>query len=130
MHGGRLCRNGERLTGYDYMVLRVEGRRTRPDWRTPDLDRAISEAAYAKGLGRSHEYERLRADALSRIYFSADLTPPQRKQVAKAVMEEFDEAAPGAAAAGDLTVAAIVARRGLPSRQEIEHLTFQELLSA
>lgn len=129
MHDGRLCRNGERLTGHDYLVLRVEGRRARPDWRTPDLDRAISEAAYAKDVGRSEEYERLRADALSRIYFSADLTPPQRKQVAKAVMEELGAAAPGAIAAGEMTVAAIVARRGLPSRQETEHLTFQELLS-
>lgn len=126
---GRLCRNGNRLTGFDYLVLQVEGRRERDDWRTPDLDQAISEAAYAKALGRSDEYERLRADALSRIFFSADLTPVQRGQVAQAVKDELGSADPGAAAAGELTVAAIVSRRGLPSRESVAHLTLGELLS-
>jgi hypothetical protein len=127
---GRLCRNGERLTGFDYLVVRIEGRRTRDDWRMPDLDRAISEAAYAKDLGRSQEYERLRADALSRIYFSADFTPVQRKQVAKLVTEELGDAAPGAVGQGELTVASMVARRGLPAPREVEHLTLAELLAA
>lgn len=125
---GRLCKNGSRLTGFDYMVLRIEGRRERDDWRTPDLDQAISGAAYAKATGRSEEYERLRADALSRIFFSPDLTPPQRRQVAQAVKEELDAEVPAAAAAGELTVAAIVARRGLPSRDAVAHLTLRELL--
>lgn len=62
LNNGRLCRNGERLTGFDYLVLRVGGRQTRDDWRTPDLDRAISEALYAKDLGRSDEYERLASE--------------------------------------------------------------------
>jgi hypothetical protein len=129
LHGGRLCRNGERLTGFDYLVLRVEGRRERNDWRTPDLDRAISEAAYARDLGRPDEYERLRAGTLSQIYFSADFTPAQRKQLAEIVKEELGSAAPGAVAGGEMTVASIVARRGLPSRQEVEHLTLSELLA-
>ena len=127
---GRLCRNGARLTGFDYLVLRVEGRRERDDWRTPDLDQAISGAAYAKDVGSLTEYGRLRADALSRIYFSPDLTSAQRRQVAQAVKEELGSAEPGAAAAGDLTVAAIVARRGLPSRDAVRHLTLSELISA
>lgn len=126
---GRLCRNGARLAGFDYLVLRVEGRRERDDWRTPDLDQAISAAAYAKDLGRSEEFERLRADALSRVYFSPDLTPAQRRQVAQAVKEELGSAEEGAAAAGELTVAAIVARRGLPSRDAVRHLTLGDLLS-
>jgi hypothetical protein len=127
--GGRLCRQGKRLTGFDYLVLFVEGRRERDDWRTPDLDRAIAEAAYAHALGRAQEYERLRADALSRIFFSADLTPPQRSQVAQLVKEELDNAAPGAAAAGELSVAALIERRGLPSRETVAQLTLGELLS-
>lgn len=127
---GRLCRNGVRLTGFDYLVLRMEGRGERDDWRTPDLDQAISGAAYAKDVGSLKEYERLRADALSRIYFSPDLTPTQRHQVALAVKEELGSPGPGAAAAGELTVAAIVARRGLPSRDAVRHLTLSELLSA
>ena len=126
---GRLCRDGERLTGFDYLVLRIEGRQARDDWRTPDLDGAINEAVYARDVGRPDEYERLRANALSKIYFSADFTPPQRKQVAAMVAEELGSAAPGAIAPGETTVAAIVARRGLPSRREVEHLTIGELLA-
>ena len=73
-------------------MLRVEGRRERDDWRTPDLDHAITGAAFAKDMGRSEEYERLREDALSRIYFSPDLTPAQRYQVAQTVKEELGSA--------------------------------------
>lgn len=60
---------------------------------------------------------------------SADLTPAQRKQLAKTVAEELGSAAPGAASRGEMTAASIVARRGLPSRQEVEHLTLSELLA-
>ncbi|HLJ99410.1 MAG TPA: hypothetical protein VKU39_05820 [Streptosporangiaceae bacterium] len=129
LEGGRLCRNGARLTGFDYLVLRIEGRRERDDWRTPDLDRAIGEAAYAKDLGRTEEYQRLLSDALSKIWLSADLTPPQRRQVAAAVKEELGAAEPGAVAAGEMTVESIVARRGLPSRQEVQHITLRDLLA-
>jgi hypothetical protein len=126
---GRLCRNGKRLTGFDYMVLRIEGRKERDDWRTPDLDEAIGQAARAKDLGLDSEYERQRANALSTIYLSADLTPPQRRQVAQMVKEELGEVQPGAVGAGQLTVASIVDRRGLPSRESVQQLTLADLLS-
>jgi hypothetical protein len=126
---GRLRRNGARLTGYDYMVVRIQGCRERSDWRTPDLDEAIAAALYARNLGRSGEYEQRRAEALGKVYLSTDLTPPQRKQAALAVREELDEAAPGASAEGGMTMADIVARRGLPSRAQVEHLTLDDLLA-
>lgn len=125
---GKLHREQRRLTGFDYLVLRIEGRAERDDWRTPDLDRAISEALYAKDLGRTADFTRQREQALSLIWFSADLTPAQRRQVAAAVKEELAEAAPGAAGTGEATVAAIVDRRGLPSRSEVADLTLAELL--
>jgi hypothetical protein len=125
---GRLRRNGSRLTGFDYLVLRVEGRRERDDWRTPDLDEAINQAARAKDLGYAAEYDRQRTNALSLIYLSPDLTPPQRKQLAQAVKEELGDTGPRAAAVGELTAAAIVSR-GLPSRAEVEHLTLADLLA-
>jgi hypothetical protein len=126
---GRLCRGGRRLTGFDYLMLRVEGRRERDDWRTPDLDHAISGAVYQRLIGRAEEYERLRADALAKIFFSADFTPVQRYQVAQAVKEELSHLEPGATAPGELTVAGIVARRGLPSRDEVSRLTLTDLLA-
>jgi len=49
--------------------------------------------------------------------------------LAKTVAEELGTAAPGAASSGEMTAASIVARRGLPSRQEVEHLTLSELLA-
>jgi hypothetical protein len=127
---GRLCRDGRHLVGFDYLVLRVEGRKERDDWRTPDLDQAISAAQFAKATGRSEEYERLRAEALSRIFFSADLTPAHRNQVARMVQETLDGDVPGAAADGELTVAAMVAERGLPSRESVAGLTLTSLLSS
>lgn len=131
---GRLCRNGRRLTGYDYMVLRIEGRRERDDWRTPDLDKAIQTATWAKATIRSGEYgsgeyRRLRDEALSKIYFSADLTSPQRRQLAAAVRGELDAVGPGAVADREPTVADIVAGRGLPSRDSVAGLTLAGLLS-
>ena len=128
--GGRLYRGTSRLTGFDYLVLRVEGRDTRDDWRSPDLDQAINAAAYARALGRKDEYERLRADALAKIFFSPDFTSAHRKQVAQAVKEELGSAEAGAAAPGELTVAAIVARRGLPSGAGVSDLTLSTLLSS
>ena len=78
--------------------------------------------------GSAEEYDRLREDALSKIYFSADLTPPQRRQVATAVKEELDSTVPGATAAGEMTVKAIISRHGLPSRQQVANLTLAGLL--
>lgn len=128
--GGRLCRDGGWLTGHDYVVLRIEGTRERSDWRTEDLDEAISAALYARDLGRQEEYEQRKAEALSKIWFSPDFTPPQRAQVSKMIREELDEAVPGAAAAGAMTIREVVARRGLPSRAEVRHLTLRELLES
>jgi hypothetical protein len=127
---GRLCRNGARLTGYDYLVLRVEGCTDRDDWRAPDLDAAIANALYSRDLGHQDSYELLRAQALGKIYDSPDFTPSQRRQIAAAVKEELDDTAAGAVAAGAMTVAGIVARRGLPSRDEVEYLTLADLLSS
>ena len=127
---GNLCHHSSRLTGHDYVVLRVQGIRERSDWRTPDLDELIAAAVYARDLGRREEYESRRADALGKIYLSPDLTPPQRKQAALAVKEELDQAAPGAAVEGGMTIAEIVTRRGLPSRAQVAYLTLEELLAS
>jgi hypothetical protein len=126
---GRLSRGGARLTGYDYLVLRIEGTGTRADWRTPDLDEAINAAIYARDVGRHEEYQQRRAEALGKIWLSPDFTAPQRRQLALAVKQELDQAVPGAAAEGGMTIKEIVERRGLPSRAEAQRLTIAELLA-
>ncbi|MGH3170328.1 MAG: hypothetical protein ACRDN0_31150 [Trebonia sp.] len=129
IESGRLYRNGVRLTGFDYMVLRIEGRKERDDWQTPDLDQAIRAAYEAKALGGPEEYERLRVKALSLIWTSPSLTPANQRQLAKAVQEMLDGAVPGAVAEGDPAVAAIVAEHGLPSPDSVADLTLADLLS-
>jgi hypothetical protein len=125
---GRLSRDGARLTGYDFVVLRIEGTSEREDWRTPDLDEAINTALYAQSTGRYQEYEQRRAEALGKIWLSPDFTPPQRKQLALAVRQELDQTVPGAAAEGGMTIKEIVGRRGLPSRAEAGQFTLEGLL--
>ncbi len=127
---GRLSRGGARLTGHDYVVLRVEGTAARQDWRTPDLDEAISAALYAQSIGRHEEYQQRRAEALGKVWLSPDFTPPQRRQLSQAIKDELDQAVPGAAAEGGMTVAEIVARRGLPTRAQVQHLTLEQLLAS
>ncbi len=126
---GRLTYDGGRLTGYDYLVLRVEGCQERADWRTPDLDEAISAVLYARDIGRQAEYEQRTAEVLGKIWLSPDFTPTQRKQLACAVKDELGQSAPGAVGEGGMTIAEIVARHGLPSCAEIRHLTLEQLLS-
>jgi hypothetical protein len=46
------------------------------------------------------------------------------------VQETLDGDVPGAAADGELTVAAMVAERGLPSRESVAGLTLTSLLSS
>lgn len=128
IENGRLCRNGDRLTGFDYLVLRVEARRERDDWRVPDLDQAIRDAIVAKAMGRPAEFETLRARALTQVLTSPSFTPPDQRRVARAVREELDALVPGAASGTEPTIAAIAAR-GLPTREEVAHLTLPGLLA-
>lgn len=125
---GQLCLRGTRLTGYDYLVLRVEGCRERADWKTPDLDAAIATAFNAKLTGKPRIYKQRRDEALAKIALSPDLTHQQRMRAAAAVREELDSAVPRAAAEGGMTMAEIAAR-GLPSRSEVENLTLADLLA-
>jgi len=47
---------------------------------------------------------------------------------AMAVKEELDSTLPGATAAGEMTVKAIIGRHGLPLRQQVANLTLAGLL--
>jgi hypothetical protein len=127
---GQLCRNGKQLTGYDYLMLRVESCRERDDWRTPDLDMVIAAALNARDNdGAKKVYKRRYDEALSKVYLSPDFTTSQRKKLAKVVKEELDDTSYGAVSDGGVTLAEIVARRGLPSDSEVEFLTLDELIA-
>lgn len=131
---GRLHRIGRPLTDYDYMVLRIEGRRERDDWRFPDLDRLIARAIEAQVMGKVDEYEALRSEALAKVVTSPDLTVPDRRRVAQAIQEELGDAeSTGLGARGkDIPgLDAIMQRRAIPlqAAAALPPVTLQELLA-
>lgn len=120
----------EHLTGHDYMVVRIEARAERDDWRFPEWDRLIGQAQAAQIGGKVDDAKALRQEVLSRIVLSGDLTPVDRKRVAKLVKDELDAFELGAAAEERLgSVSSLVAQRGLPDRSAAEALTLDELLT-
>jgi len=82
--------NAEPLSAADYMVLRLECRREREDWRFPQLDALIRAAFEAALNGYQDRYLAIRAQAIVSAWNSADLTPIDRRRVAKVVADEID----------------------------------------
>lgn len=77
-------------TGLDYLVLWVECRTERDDWRLPELDSLIRAAGEDRIRGHQESYAERRIEAISRAWNSPDLTPPDRRRVALLVQEELD----------------------------------------
>jgi hypothetical protein len=77
-------------TGVDYLVLRVECRPDRDDWRFPELDALIRTAGDALIRGQQEAFASWRTEAISRAWNSLDLTPTDQKRVALLVQEELD----------------------------------------
>jgi hypothetical protein len=78
------------LTGVDYLVVRVECRKERDDWRLPELDQVIRDAGDAFIRGQTDTFEDRRKDAIARAWNSSDLSPIDRKRVALLVRDELD----------------------------------------
>jgi len=120
----------EHLTGHDYMVVRIEARAERDDWRFPEWDRLIGRSQAAQISGKVDEAKALRQEVLSKIVLSGDLTPVDRKRVGKLVKDELDAFDLGAAGGERLSsVSSLVAQRGLPDRSAAAAVTVEELLA-
>ncbi len=78
------------LDGVDYLVLRVECRTERDDWRFPELDELMRLAGESYIRGQQESYEDRRTEAMAKAWGSPDLTPVDRKRVALLVKEELD----------------------------------------
>jgi len=134
--GGRLHRltgptTSEPLAGFDFAVVRVEGKQSRAvdsDWLAPDIDKALSDARFARDTGTAEEFADARKALLGAVYYSPDFSPADRKRVAQLVKEEIDDATAGAAGGGEDTISSLVARRGLPSPADVEELDFETLI--
>lgn len=90
MSDGRLRLDGADLSDVDYLVLRIECRADRDDWRFPELDRLIRAAGEAMIQGQPEVFRAHRTQAVVSAWNCTDLTPNDRKRVAKLVAEEID----------------------------------------
>jgi hypothetical protein len=123
---------GDRLpTGFDYLVVRVECRPDRDDWRFPELDSLIRAAGEAFIRGETETFTARSTDAIARAWNSVDLTPVDRKRVALLVKDELDGLGElGVVPGGDRALHNIAPKR-LPAADDhrLIGLTLNELLS-
>jgi hypothetical protein len=108
------------LRGYDYLLLRIEQRRERDDWRFDRLEQLIERAVLEHFAGHTETYERVRSEVLAAVLTSDDLTPTDRQRAAAAIREQLDAiVGHGLQAAGSLSVnlTDIVAQYGPPAHE-------------
>ncbi len=120
------------LTGTDYLVIRVECREERDDWRFPDLDELVRAAEVAATEGHEDTFKARRTEAIARAWNSTDLTPNDRKRVAKLIAEETDDAKQlGAAPRPERELHDIIAQQLLPpDAPELKGLRLNDLLNS
>lgn len=134
IHEGRLylCTEKSRTlpSGVDYLVVRVECRTERDDWRFPELDTLIQAAGDAFIRGHRDTYQDLRTDALARAWNSADLTPADRPRIAVLINKEFERLGQLGAVPGPERALHEIAPDALPHRDDplLQGLTLSQLI--
>jgi hypothetical protein len=134
MHNGRLhlrTRHDLRqLTGVDYLVLWVECRAERDDWRLPELDALIRAAGDDLIRGFAESFAERRTEAIARAWNCADLTPQDRHRVALLVKELDSLGQLGAVPGPDSTLESLAPRRlPAPDDDRLAGLTLARLLT-
>ncbi|MEV4091730.1 hypothetical protein [Streptosporangium saharense] len=129
---GRLRVDGRPPTGADFLVLRIECRADRDDWRFPELAQLIDRAGeeYLR-RGETQTFRDLRSDAVVRAWCSPDLTPLDRKRVATLVAGEIDEVRRLGVVPGEEETLEEAVTLRLPSRDapELDGLRLADLLA-
>ena len=118
-------------TGIDYLVVHVECRTERDDWRFPELDALIRSAGEALIRGHRETYQDLRTDAIARAWNSVDLTPTDRTRVALLVTDELDSLAQLGVVPGPQGALHEIAADRLPHRDDprLQGLTLNQLIN-
>jgi hypothetical protein len=106
------------LTGYDYMLLRIEGRAERDDWRLADIDAPLKRALAALDEGSEQTAAAYRAVALAAARQSPDIAEGDRPRVIQAIKDEYAAAQGGGrgAVGGELSDLTTVMRTRARSR--------------
>ncbi|WP_232291628.1 hypothetical protein [Frankia sp. QA3] len=89
-----------RLTGVDYLVVRVETRTEHDVWLSPAMMTLIGQARLARAHGRPGAFADYRAEAVTLAWTSADYVESDRPRIAAAIAAALD-AGPEQAAFGD-----------------------------
>ncbi len=122
------------LKGYDYLLLRVEGRQERDDWRLKDIQDPLSTAGQAlleapPNTAKANAY---RMVALAAAWQSPDLAQLDRRRVVEAIKAELRELADegaGAVGGAERTLGEIVSARAMRREQAaaLGELTAEEV---
>ena len=110
------------LTGYDYMLLRVEGRKERDDWRLRNIQEPLTTAGQAllESPPNTAKADAYRAVALAAAWQSADLAQLDRRRVVEAIKAELAQLAEepaGAVGGSQRTLNEIISARAMPREQ-------------
>lgn len=126
--GGRLHGPDGLLTGFDYLVLRVECREENDEWRFPELERLRREAMSAYHQGQLDLYEQLRTRAVVQVLNSPDLTENDTLRVARYVRLAIDRVTELGVTTANKDSLDPIPPHLLPHRADVEGLTAANLI--
>jgi hypothetical protein len=93
VEGDRLYRGTGAFTTHDFMLLRVEARDQRDNWRSPAVEEARGKAIDALLNGDREAANRYRGAALASVLSSFDFTEADKRRIVVAINREWDELA-------------------------------------
>jgi len=125
---GRLRTGAGLLTGFDYLVVRVECRTEHDELRFPDLAELERRAAYEWQTGHEDRYREIRAQAVTEALGSPDLVDRDRSRVARYVADRFEKLKDLGAVPGDEGGFDPIPASLLPGADEVADLTLADLL--
>jgi hypothetical protein len=117
------------LEGYDYLLLRIESRTERDDYRMANIVEPLNQAIQATLEGDAEKAKQYKTAALLVIWQSPDLAVADRRRVADAIMAELAAIADGGhggAPAEMRTLDEIMKARA--SKAQGPELTFSEIV--
>jgi hypothetical protein len=123
----------EPLEGFDYVLLRIEGRSERDNWRMPNIEEPLNQAIKATVEGDAEKAKQYLTATLAVIWQSPDLAVYDRRRVADAIKAELVDIAAqprGLVAAAPRSLDEIVKSRVTPTEaRKRGPLTFAEVVS-
>ncbi|HZD38298.1 MAG TPA: hypothetical protein VE664_06630 [Actinomycetes bacterium] len=93
VQGDQLYRGAAPFTTHDFILLRIEARGQRDNWRSPGVEEARGKAVDALLNGDKEAAQRYRGAALASVLRSHDFTEADKRRIAVAINREWDELA-------------------------------------